>query len=123
MIELLWVGFGGFVGAVSRFLLSNWVQDQHGGTFPAGTLAVNSLGCFALGLLMASLDRGWLSPQARYFLSVGVLGALTTFSTFSWDTLELVRAGSTSLALVNVLSNVVIGLGAVSLGFWLGRTF
>ena len=122
MIELLWVGLGGFLGAISRFVLSNWVQDQHGGAFPAGTLAVNSLGCLALGFLMASLDRGWLGPQARYLLGVGVLGALTTFSTFSWDTLDLIRSGSTGLALVNVLGNVVIGLAAVSVGFWLGRS-
>ena len=111
------VGLGGFVGAVLRYAVSDWVQAWHGRPWPLGTLAVNVAGCLAIGFAVAWADRGILQPQLRLFLVTGVLGALTTFSTFSWDTLSLIRSGLPLAALANVLANTVLGLAAAALGF------
>ena len=121
MIELLWVGLGGFVGAILRYSLSAWAHRMHDGDFPVGTLLVNVLGCFAIGALMALLDRGMGSEELRLFAAAGLLGALTTFSTFGYETLELLRNGSMGLALGNILANASIGLLAVWLGSVLFR--
>ncbi|MEO1368114.1 MAG: fluoride efflux transporter CrcB [Acidobacteriota bacterium] len=116
-MQLLWIGFGGFFGAIARHVLSTWVQRWAPLAFPLGTLAVNVVGCFALGVLMAWLERG-APPGLRPALGVGFLGALTTFSTFGYETLELLRKGEALLAAASVGANVVVGLGAV----WLGVT-
>ena len=121
MAEILWVGFGGFIGAILRFTISAKVQSLQTSIFPLGTLVVNTLGCFAIGFLMALLDRGWLPSEARLFLGAGLLGALTTFSTFSWESLDLIRAGSPTLALVNILSSLVLGLAGAAAGLFFGR--
>ncbi|MEO1086481.1 MAG: fluoride efflux transporter CrcB [Acidobacteriota bacterium] len=117
MIQLLWIGCGGFLGAIARHLLSSWAQRWAPLAFPLGTLAVNVVGCFALGALMAWLERG-APPTLRPLVGVGFLGALTTFSTFGYETLELLRQGEMLLAAASVVANVVVGLGAV----WLGVT-
>jgi CrcB protein len=117
MLKLLVIGLGGFLGAILRFGLSSLVQRHTRGVFPAGTLVVNVLGCFCLGALMGLIEeRQLFSPSTRLFVAVGLLGSLTTFSTFGFETLELVRTGSTRLAIANVLANVSVGLGAVLLG-------
>jgi len=118
VIQLLWVGIGGFVGAILRFQISLWAHRWVAGPFPIGTLAVNVTGCFFLGVLMTRIDHGAFSPEARVFLGAGLLGALTTFSTFGYETFDLVRDGSPGLAAASVLLNVVVGLAAV----WLGVT-
>src|SRR6185369_328506 len=82
----LLVSLGGLVGSVARYWLSGFVQQVSGGEFPLGTLAVNVLGSFVLGLVMAlSLERGVVSPNARILLSVGLCGGFTTMSTFSYE--------------------------------------
>ena len=116
MAQFLWVGVGGFFGAVVRYLVSGWAQRWMIGSFPLGTLVVNVAGCFALGALMAWLDRGWLSPAMRQLLAVGFLGALTTFSTFGYETFDLLRGGEAGLALLSVAANLLVGLLAVWLG-------
>ena len=116
MAQFLWVGVGGFFGAVVRYLVSGWAQRWMIGPFPLGTLVVNVAGCFALGALMAWLDRGLLSPAMRQLLAVGFLGALTTFSTFGYETLDLLRGGEFGLALLSVAANLLVGLLAVWLG-------
>ncbi|MEM6795170.1 MAG: fluoride efflux transporter CrcB [Acidobacteriota bacterium] len=118
MKELLWVGAGGFLGAVLRFSLSSWAGRTWGANFPFGTLLVNCLGCYALGVLTVLLDRQLAGSEARLFLGVGLLGALTTFSTFGQESLDLVRRGQGALALGNVAANAILGLGAVGLGWW-----
>jgi len=120
--EILVVGAGGFIGAVARYLLSGWVQRLAGHSFPLGTWAVNVVGCLALGALMGLADtRLALTAEARLFLGIGVLGSFTTFSTFGYETIELVRGSETALALGNVAANLIVGFGAVILGRALAR--
>lgn len=120
MSKLVWVGLGGFVGSVLRYLVSGWAQQStHSATFPWGTLAVNAIGCFLVGALSYLADaRGLLHAEARLFLIVGVLGGFTTFSAFSNETLNLLRDGENAAAMLNVGANVVFCLAAA----WLGRT-
>ena len=88
---------------------------------PAGTLIVNVAGCFGIGMLMVLAQAPSISELARQLWVTGFLGALTTFSTFGWQTVELMREDRFGLALVNVSANCVLGLSAVSVGIWLGR--
>lgn len=118
MMRMLAVGAGGFIGACLRFGLARWAERIWGGQFPVGTLAVNTLGCLALGALMALVESSEaFSEQTRLFLAVGVLGAFTTFSTFGYETLRLMRDGQAALALGNAAANVLLGLGAVWAGW------
>jgi CrcB protein len=115
--KLLVVGLGGFLGAVLRYVLSSLVHERFAGAFPLGTLAVNVLGCLGIGVAWTLIDaRGLLSPDARLFVSVGVLGGLTTFSTFGLESVFLWREGEEALALLSIGANVVLGIGAVLLG-------
>lgn len=117
MMRLLAIGLGGFVGALCRYGLAGLVQSAAGPRFPAGTLVVNVLGCFAIGALTALVEsRLALSGEWRLFLLVGLLGSFTTFSTFGYETLELLRTGSFPAAAVNCLAHIVLGLVAVGLG-------
>ncbi len=121
MWELLAVGCGGFVGAVARWGLSGWVQGLHDGDFPWGTYAANMLGCLFIGVVFALVEaRPEWPPHVRLFLTVGLLGSFTTFSTFSHETLDLLQAGAWLPALLNVLGSVTVGLLAVVAGRWLG---
>ena len=116
MIELLLVGAGGFVGAVTRYLVSGWRLRRFGAGFPYGTLAVNVVGCLLIGAAMVLIDGGRLGPRGRLFWTIGLLGALTTFSTFGYETLERVRDGNWLAAAGNVLLNVALALAAVVAG-------
>ena len=119
MGNLVLIGVGGFVGAIARFWLSGRVQDLSGSIgFPYGTLVVNLAGCFLLGVLSYLVDaRGLFSPEARSLLIVGLLGAFTTFSTFSSESLNFLMSGETLRAMINVSSSVLLGILAV----WVGR--
>lgn len=118
MTKSLLVGFGGFLGSIARYLAGGAVHRlAEGSVFPYGTLFVNVTGCLAIGFLAAlSEARGVLSPEARVFLLIGVLGGYTTFSSFGYETLQLVRGGEMLAAAANVLVQVVVGLGAVWAG-------
>jgi CrcB protein len=119
---ILLVGAGGFLGAVARYLVGGWVQRLLPAAFPYGTLAVNVVGSLLLGAVYElGTARGALDPQLRLMLGVGVLGAFTTFSTFSLETLNLLREGSVFMAGTNVLTNVLVCLAAVWLGVTLVR--
>jgi CrcB protein len=116
MANVMVVGVGGFLGAILRYALSGWLNSHVRG-FPLGTLAVNALGCFGIGLLMGAVDAGREIPDAwRFFLALGLLGAFTTFSTFGYEAVELLRDARYGPALASVLGNVVIGLLAVVAG-------
>jgi fluoride exporter len=123
MAYLLAVGLGGFVGAVSRYVLTGLIQKLFPQFLPAGTLAVNVSGCLLIGFLMTILvdqppgEAAWMSHSLRLFLITGILGSLTTFSTFGYETVELLREEETRLAVWNVLANMGLGFPAV----WLGR--
>ncbi|MHB8778344.1 MAG: fluoride efflux transporter CrcB [Anaerolineales bacterium] len=120
MTNILLVGFGGFIGSVLRYLASGYVQQASKSVdFPYGTLAVNVMGCFAIGFLAQLAEsRGIMASESRLFVFVGILGGFTTFSSFGNETLNLARDSQMVNALANVGMNVVIGLLAV----WLGRT-
>jgi CrcB protein len=117
VIKLLIVGAGGFLGAISRYALSGLVHRHVPGSFPIGTLCVNLIGCFLIGALMTLVqDRKLFTPEARLLFGVGFLGSLTTFSTFGYETVELLRSGESRLALLSVVANVVFGVAGVILG-------
>jgi CrcB protein len=122
MERTLMVGAGGFIGASLRYLVGGLVHRWLPSTFPYGTVFVNVSGCFVIGVLAALVEERALGPAARLFWMVGVLGGYTTFSTFGYETLALLREGSLAAAWLNVLAQVAIGLGAVWAGAALGRT-
>jgi len=116
------VGAGGFVGASLRYVAGGLVYRVLPPDFPWATALVNVGGCFAIGFLAVLVDeRGPVGPTGRLFWMVGVLGGFTTFSTFGYETFALAREGSHALALVNVVGQVVLGLGAVWTGVVLAR--
>jgi len=118
MHPLLMVGLGGAAGSILRYWLGGLVQHRLEATgFPAGTLAVNLLGCFAIGALSGVVEtRHAFSPDLRLLLGAGLLGGFTTFSAFGNETINLLRAGQSGLAATNVVSSVVLGLGLAGLG-------
>lgn len=114
---LLFVAMGGALGAVLRYSISSGIYHWFGRSFPYGTLAVNVLGSLAIGLLSVLLvEKFSFSQDIKLGLVVGVLGALTTFSTFSWDTVDLLQQGFIQRALLNVVLNVVVCIAAVWVG-------
>jgi CrcB protein len=119
--DLLVLGVGGFLGAILRYLLSGFAQSvSRSISFPYGTLAVNVIGCFVLGILAQLVEsRGLLTPQMRLFAMVGVLGAFTTFSAFGLESINLLENRETIPALLNIAANVVLCLGSVIVGKWL----
>jgi CrcB protein len=117
----LLVMLGGGLGAASRYGIGLLAAKLLGTSFPWGTLVVNLSGCFIIGLLFALADRSQLlTPDVRLLLITGYLGALTTFSSFSLETLNAGRAGLTLQALTNILINNLGGLTLTYLGFRLG---
>lgn len=122
--EVLWVGFGGFVGSSLRYLVSGWVHRVPGTSgFPHGTLWVNVIGCLAIGLVGGLAEhRQLFSPATRLFLMIGVLGGFTTFSTFAFETLAFAHGSDATRAIANVALHLVMGLGAAWLGYTIART-
>lgn len=118
---LLSVGIGGFMGAILRFSLSSWVGKATTSSFPWGTLNVNVLGSFLIGFLFLYFQQSSFSPTQKALLITGLLGALTTFSTFSLDTVLLMQEELYVKAFFNVFLNVLFSLGATVLGMWLFR--
>lgn len=122
MVEIFFVGLGGFFGAISRFLLSRWVSLKLEGVLPYGTLIVNVLGSFLLGFIMTfSLEKGLTHPYLRLAITTGFIGALTTFSTFSYETVVLIEERDWFFAGMNILSNLLLGLVSVMGGIILAK--
>jgi fluoride exporter len=122
--KVLIIAAAGALGAVSRYLVSGWVQHASGARFPWGTLAVNASGCFVMGLLMhLFLERQALSETARLALMVGFLGGYTTFSALGYETFSMLRDGDLGAAALNAAGSVLIGLVAVWAGWSLARLF
>jgi fluoride exporter len=128
MLAYLWVALGGALGSVGRFWLSGLVAARFGETFPLGTLVINVTGSFVIGILAALvIPEGRLDPQSRaftvQFLMIGICGGYTTFSSFSLQTLNLMRAREWLYAGGNVILSVVLCMIAVWLGYLLGSAF
>jgi len=122
MINLLIIGVGGFIGAILRYIISGFFYDLYGNKFPYGTLAVNLIGCFALGFFITMAEGKFIiSPQMRSFAAIGLLGAFTTFSTFSFETLVLLHDELYVSAFLNILISVIVGLLAVWIGIVLAK--
>lgn len=120
--KVVLVMVGGSLGAASRYGVGLLAIRLWGARFPWGTLAVNLAGCFLIGLLFSLTDRvRLLTPEVRLLLVTGYLGALTTFSTFSLETVNAGRAGLTLLPLANILANNIGGLALTLAGMWLGN--
>ncbi|MEV6805598.1 fluoride efflux transporter CrcB [Streptomyces sp. NPDC051132] len=108
---------GAVVGAPLRYLTDRAVQARHDSLFPWGTFVVNVTGCLVLGLVTGGASAGAIGPDLRLVLGTGLCGALTTYSTFSYETLRLTEAGSGLYAAVNVVASVAAGLAAAFTGF------
>ena len=122
MNQLVAIAAGGAIGALLRYWMSTAVQGRTGSVFPYGTLTVNVVGSLLIGFLYIWLiERMAAGPAVRAFLLVGVLGAFTTFSTFSIETLNLMESGQLGKALVNVLASVIVCVGAAGLGVLAAR--
>ena len=118
---LILVGLGGFLGSVLRLVISDFFQTKHLTSFPYGTLAVNIIGCFVIGLVFGFVEKGQLSIEWRYFLATGLIGGFTTFSAYSIETLNLFRDGNIRLAAVNILLNNVLGILLALGGFAIAK--
>ncbi|MGE5507334.1 MAG: fluoride efflux transporter CrcB [Chitinophagales bacterium] len=114
---------GGAIGATARYLVTGWGQKAFGTEFPWGTAIVNIAGCFLIGLLMTlAIEVSPMRPELRLFLVTGILGGLTTFSTFGWETIRFVQEGELLVALSNLGLNLVVGLAATLAGTWVARS-
>lgn len=121
----LWIGLGSALGGMGRFWISGLAAERIGGTFPWGTLIVNAAGSFAIGMMAALTgpDSRWLiHPRFGQFFMLGVCGGFTTFSSFSVQTLNLVREGQWLSALANIVGSVALCLLAVWVGHVAGQT-
>ena len=122
MIKLLLIGFAGFVGTLSRYWLSDVVARKYGETFPFGTLAVNLVGCFLIGLLVYVVQERYLvSHNVRGIIFIGLLGGFTTFSTLGLQTFTLLQNNQIALATLNVAASNVLGLFLVWAGYTLAK--
>lgn len=121
-LQLAAIAGGGAIGALLRFWISNGVYSFMGRDFPYGTLVVNVVGSFAMGIgFILLVERVALAPEWRAFLLVGLLGALTTFSTFSIETLNLIESGALTKAAINMVGSVLVCVVAVWGGVILAR--
>ncbi len=116
------VGIGGFAGAIARFWLGGYIGNRMGTRFPYGTFVINISGSFVIGLIITLLaERTHWSPNLRYLIPIGFVGAYTTFSTFEYETLRNVQDGNLLVALLNVVLSVMLGFLFVWVGVIVGR--
>ncbi|HEX5552547.1 MAG TPA: fluoride efflux transporter CrcB [Chitinophagaceae bacterium] len=121
---ILLVGAGGFVGSVARFLSQQLIARYYPSSFPWGTLAVNVVGCFIIGMVYAFGEKGnLLSPELRLLLATGFCGGFTTFSSFAYENVALMRDGELLYTFVYIAASVVIGLLAAYLGVLIVKSY
>ncbi|MFE6026032.1 fluoride efflux transporter CrcB [Streptomyces niveus] len=121
MSDYLLVAIGGVVGAPLRYLTDRAVQARHDSVFPWGTFTVNVVGSLILGLLTGAALSGTAGHTVQLLLGTGLCGAMTTYSTFSYETLRLAESGARFFGAANVIASVAAGLGAVFGGFALSQ--
>lgn len=121
--NILLVGLGGFIGSIARYLMAGgvnryWLLAQ----FPFGTLVVNVIGCLVIGFLGGlAISKASFTESYRLFLFTGILGGFTTFSAFGLETFYLLRSAQWVMAFLNIMAQLVLGLGATALGYWLSN--
>lgn len=122
MGKYLMVGTGGFLGAIARFWLGGYVSSKLGTRFPYGTFIINCSGSFLIGFIITILaEKTHWSPNWRYLIPIGFIGAYTTFSTFEYETFRVIQDGELFIAFLNVALSVIVGFAAVWLGVIAGR--
>lgn len=122
MEKYIIIGLGGFLGSIARFGLASVIQTRTESLFPYGTLAVNIIGCFVIGLLMTLFqERVTVGPNLRLFLVIGLLGGFTTFSSFSYDTFAMLKSGNVLGAGLNAGMSLFGCLAATWAGFYAGE--
>jgi len=115
--NLLLVAVGGGVGSMARYLSQKWVSENHAHPFPWGTFLVNLAGCFLIGIVYAAAEKTtFISPQIRLLLITGFCGGFTTFSTFAFENMNLIRGNDSLYFLTYAVASVVLGIGAVFAG-------
>ena len=115
--SILLVGLGGAIGSILRYLCQRWINESYQHNFPIATFLVNITGCLLIGMLYAGAEKGnILSPQIRLFLVTGFCGGFTTFSTFAFENVSLIRTGDNLYFLLYACGSVVVGILAVYLG-------
>ncbi|HYV90717.1 MAG TPA: fluoride efflux transporter CrcB [Chitinophagales bacterium] len=120
---VLIIGIGGFIGTIARYLSQQVIYRFYPATFPIGTLSVNLLGCLLIGIFYALSERGnLLSPEWRMFLTTGFCGGFTTFSTFSYESVQLLNDGEYTYVAVFAVASVIIGILATIFGIWISKT-
>ncbi|SHE91355.1 fluoride efflux transporter CrcB [Desulforamulus putei] len=117
---IILVAVGGFLGAISRFVIANFVQSKHKTPFPFGTFTVNLLGSFLLGILFG---RHRLAPELFFLLGTGFMGSFTTFSTFELEAVELIRKEKVWVSLTYLLVSTVLGVALALAGYRLAKIF
>jgi CrcB protein len=123
LLTYMWIAIGGALGSVARYGCSDLAARTFGGTFPWGTLIVNVVGSFVIGAFatLTGPDGRWMvAPDARVFVMIGICGGYTTFSSFSLQTLNLMRAGEMGAAALNIAGSIVLCLAGVWVGYLAG---
>lgn len=115
------MGLAGAVGAGTRYLVGRFIAERMGSQFPVGTLVINVTGAFLIGLVFALTGRNVLTPALQMVLATGFLGGYTTYSTMSWEGVQLARGGSTQRSLLYIGATAALGLVAAVVGLVLGE--
>ena len=124
MNKYLIVGIGGFIGAIARFWLGAYVGDRMGTRFPYSTFIINCTGSFLVGFIITVLaERTHWSPNWRYLIPIGFIGAYSTFSTYEWETLSIMRSGAFAIAALYAIGSLILGLAATWAGSALAQRF
>ncbi|MBP2628020.1 MAG: CrcB-like protein [Firmicutes bacterium] len=122
MLKVMMVAVGGGIGATTRYLVSTWAAEKFGTDFPYGTLIVNVVGCFIIGAFMTlATEKLIVSAYWRLLVTVGFVGGLTTFSSYSYETFKLLQDADIMMAVYNLLGNIMIGFFATWLGISVAR--
>ena len=119
---VLFIGAGSFIGGICRYLLSLLIHSKTATNFPLGTLIVNIIGCFFIGIVFGFFEKGQMSNEWKLFFATGVIGGFTTFSAFSNETFILFREGHAGYALLYVGASVLLGLLATYTAYLLVKT-
>ena len=118
--SLLIVGTGSFIGGAMRYLLSTYIKNMYGQTFPWGTLVVNLLGCFVFGIIFALFNKHNSTDNTFcLLLTTGICGGFTTFSTFANESVQMIQNGNIGEFIGYMATSVIIGIALIALGYWI----